>query len=96
MSQLTTDLKSDMKKSLDELKMMRDEVRVQLHLAGMDAKARWAVLEEELFEAEKAAESAMSEAAQKALAKSIAKLEAFRASMMRKDQSNHQMPRARS
>ena len=94
MSQLTTDLKSDMKKSLDELKRMRDEVRLQLHLASMDAKARWAVLEEEVFEAEKAAESKMSEVAHKAVAKSIAKLEAFRSSMLGKQKSNHQTPRA--
>lgn len=96
MSQLTTDLKADMQKSLEELKMMRDEVRVQLHLAGMDAKSRWTVLEEELFQAEKAAESAMGEAAHKAIRKSVAKLEAFRSTLAGKPKSDHQAPSARS
>jgi hypothetical protein len=95
MSQLTTDLKADMQKSLDELRMMRDLVRVQLHLAGMDAKTRWTVLEEELFQAEKAAESTMGEAAHKAIRKSVAKLEAFRSSLHGSRKSNHQPPTAR-
>jgi len=91
MSQLTTELKSDMNKSLDELKMVRDEVRVQVHLAGMEARERWAVLEEELFEAEKAAEAAVSEVAHRALTKSVAKLKAFRTSLARKGKSTPPM-----
>ena len=32
------ELKDEVKKGLDQLKTLRDEVRVRLHLAGMEAK----------------------------------------------------------
>jgi hypothetical protein len=42
---VTTQLKGDIEKSLNLLRALRDEVRVQLHLASMDAKGRWGDLE---------------------------------------------------
>jgi hypothetical protein len=52
------DLKAEMKKGVDLLRTLRDEVKVKLHLAGMDAKDQWAKLEPELFKVERAAEQA--------------------------------------
>ena len=51
-------LRDDIKKSLDLIRALRDEVRLQLHLAGMDAKARWRNLEPRLEAVEKAAQEA--------------------------------------
>jgi hypothetical protein len=45
MTQSKTDLKSELAKSLELLRTMRDEARVKLHLGGMDAKDRWNRLE---------------------------------------------------
>ena len=42
---VTTQLKGDIEKSLNLLRTLRDEVRVQVHLAGMEAKERWGDLE---------------------------------------------------
>ena len=39
-------------KSLDELRKVRDEIRVQLHLAGMEAKSFWQQVEPKLVDLE--------------------------------------------
>lgn len=41
----TTALKGEARKALDTLQSLRDEIRLQIHLAGMDAKDRWRELE---------------------------------------------------
>lgn len=38
----------EMKDGIEVLKTLRDELKVQVHLAGMDAKARFAELEHRL------------------------------------------------
>ncbi len=48
----TTELKDELQKGLEHLKSLRDEVRVRLHLAGMDAKDEWNKLEPHLFDVE--------------------------------------------
>jgi DNA-binding transcriptional regulator GbsR (MarR family) len=58
MSQTTTDLKKEIDKSLELMRTLRDEVRVKLHLAGMDAKDEWRKLEPRLDEVERAAAAA--------------------------------------
>ncbi len=45
MGNITSELKSDLNKSLESLQTLRDEIRVRLHLAGMDAKDAWDKLE---------------------------------------------------
>lgn len=42
------DLKQDLKIFQQELRMLRDEVRLKLHLAGMDLKEEWQNLEPQL------------------------------------------------
>ena len=73
------DLKTRLHKRLDQMSTIRDQVRVQVHLASMDAKARWDVVEAELFGLEKAAEQAVTEANHVALTASMTKVKAFRA-----------------
>jgi hypothetical protein len=80
MSQTTTDLKDDLKKGLDHLRTLRDEVRVKLHLAGMDAKAEWNKLEPHLFEVEQAAKE-VSESSHRAVTEAVAKLKKLRESL---------------
>lgn len=51
----TTDFGNDVKKALEQLATLRDEIKVKLHLAGMDVKESWSRIEPKLAEAEKQA-----------------------------------------
>jgi hypothetical protein len=48
MSDTTKDLKAELDKSVGLLKTLRDEMRVKLHLAGMDTKDQWNKLQPHL------------------------------------------------
>jgi lipid II:glycine glycyltransferase (peptidoglycan interpeptide bridge formation enzyme) len=74
------DLKAEMKKGVDLLKTLRDEVKVKLHLAGMDAKDQWAKLEPELSKVERAADQA-TEASKKLLDETLKRLKSIRDSL---------------
>ncbi len=74
------DLKSELKKGVDLLKTLRDEVKVKLHLAGMDAKDQWAKLEPELSKVERAADQA-TESSKKLLDETLKRLKAIRDSL---------------
>ena len=80
MSQTTDDLKAELNKSLALLGTLRDEVRVTLHLASLDAKDRWAKLEPELTKVERAAHDA-SDASRTAVLEAVKGLKAFRDSL---------------
>ncbi|WP_437776569.1 hypothetical protein [Sorangium sp. So ce1097] len=80
MSNITSDLKSDLTKSLESLQTLRDEIRVRLHLAGMEAKDAWGKLEPTLLDAEKLAED-VSETSRNALRDIVEKVKEFRASL---------------
>ncbi|MCS6911695.1 MAG: hypothetical protein RMK29_01935 [Myxococcales bacterium] len=41
MSQFSDDIKQQLQGALGELKTLRDEIKVRLHLASMEAKTRW-------------------------------------------------------
>jgi hypothetical protein len=78
MSQTTDDLKVELKKSLELLRTIRDEVRVKMHLAGMEAKEEaWKKLEPLLDAAERTAHEA-SDASRAAVADAVKRLKAFR------------------
>jgi hypothetical protein len=49
-------IKSEIVSKLNSVRAMRDEVRVQLHLAGMEAKAEWSKLEPQIEALEHVAE----------------------------------------
>jgi hypothetical protein len=54
MTQTTNELKQEFAKRMDLMRTLRDQVRVKLHLAGMDAKQEWLELEPRITEVEKA------------------------------------------
>lgn len=80
MSKTTDELKHEVTKSLDLLKTLRDEVRVRLHLGGMDIKDEWAKLEPHLADVEKRAVE-LSDASKSALTDALQRLKKLRASL---------------
>jgi hypothetical protein len=50
----TDDIKQDLRNLRQHIATLRDEVRVNLHLAGMDARSAWEDIEQRLAEAERA------------------------------------------
>jgi hypothetical protein len=56
-----TPIQAQLRDTLSQLARLRDEVRVQAHLAGMDAKKAWDELEPKLAEADRLAEKASEE-----------------------------------
>jgi hypothetical protein len=74
------DLKLEMQKGVDLLRTLRDEIKVKLHLAGMDARDQWAKLEPELFKVERAAEQA-TESSKKLMEDAVARLKTLRDSL---------------
>ncbi len=49
----TEDLKANLERDLSDLARMRDEIRVKVHLAGLDAKSAWKSLEPRLDQLER-------------------------------------------
>jgi hypothetical protein len=76
----TNDLKNEMKKSLELLRTLRDEVRVQLHLGGMEAKQRWEQLEPRLEQVEQAAKE-VTDASRAAVGEAVKTLKELRDSL---------------
>ena len=58
----TKDIRSEMKETITQLQLLRDEAKVKIHLAGMDAKDAWDRLQPKLQEAERSAEHATTAA----------------------------------
>jgi hypothetical protein len=83
-SETTAELKKELTKSLGLLKTLRDEIRVEVHLAGMDAKDEWnKKIEPHLAEVEQAARDA-SAASQTAVRDAMKRLQTFHASFSKK------------
>jgi hypothetical protein len=80
MSQTANELKIEIQKSVALMKTLRDEVRVKLHLAGMEAKDRWNKLESNLVDIERAAQDA-SDASSRAVAEAVGAIKSFRDSL---------------
>lgn len=73
----TTTIKAEVEKSIEKLVGMRDEVRVRLHLASLDARQEWDdKIAPHVLEAESAAKS-LTEASRAKVQDAIAKVEAF-------------------
>jgi hypothetical protein len=79
----TEQLKQQVHQGLEMLKTLRDEIRVELHLAGMDAKAKWKELEPRFEEAERRAKD-LSEVSRVAVDEAVKKLRDFRDSLKKK------------
>jgi hypothetical protein len=80
MNDAKAELKKELEKGVTRLQALRDEVRVRLHLAGMDLKDQWKKLEPHLDEVEKKASEA-SDDARTMLSEAMKRLEKFRASL---------------
>lgn len=75
-------LRKELNATLDELRTLRDEIRLQLHLAGMDAKDKWnRDLEPRLFTMEKEVEREVGSATRTALDELGASMKKFRDSL---------------
>jgi hypothetical protein len=74
------ELKDEVKKGLEQLTTLRDEVRVRLHLAGMEVKDEWNKLEPHLFDVEQSAKEA-TESSRRALAEAVDRLKKLRESL---------------
>ncbi len=80
MNQTAKDLKEEVQKSVALLGTLRDEIKVKLHLAGMEAKTQWHELEPRLQAAVDAAKDA-TDASHKLVTEAVAALKKFRASL---------------
>ncbi len=74
MSTIGTTLADEIKKHRDTLETLRDEVRVKIHLAGMDAKASWRELEPQIHAVEESAKGVATETTRTLLTETIKKL----------------------
>lgn len=74
------DLRHQLGRGLDELRRLRDEVRLDMHLASMDAKDKWRELEPRVMDAENLAKD-ITEASRKALQEVIDSVRRFRESL---------------
>ena len=80
MAEMKTELKKELEKNLTLLQTLRDEVRVRLHLAGMDLKEQWNKLEPHLEDVEKKA-GEVTEDARTAVGDAVKKLQKLRESL---------------
>lgn len=75
-------LRRELNATLDELHTLRDEIRVQLHLAGMEAKDKWnRDLEPRLFSMEKDVERDVASVTRNALHDLAETMKRFRDSL---------------
>jgi hypothetical protein len=78
----TENFKANLDRDLAELERMRDEIRVKVHLAGLEAKSAWKTLEPRLDQLERDVreEGSVVKGASIELAKDLKKaFESFRA-----------------
>ncbi len=76
------DLQTELKKGLALLHTLRDEVRLRLHLGGLDLKDQWERLEPHLGEVERKAGD-LTESSRAAIVDALKKVEQFRSSLTR-------------
>jgi hypothetical protein len=79
-SDVRADLKAELKKGIEHLQTLRDEVRVRMHLGGLDAKEEWNKLEPHLLDVERAAHEA-TEASRRAVNDAVERLKKLRAAL---------------
>jgi hypothetical protein len=83
--------KPELKRALDaglaDLAKITDEIRLQLHLASLDAQSEWKKLEPRLAALEASTEKTVTEATRAALTDAIKALVRFRASLAERQAS---------
>jgi hypothetical protein len=79
--QTAQEIKAEVQKGIGLLKRLRDEIRVEMHLAGMEAKDRWQkTLEPRLGEIQRLASNATRQS-REAVEQALKDFRAFRASL---------------
>ena len=73
-------IQQQMRNVVGELRKLRDEIRVQVHLGGMEAKRAWDELEPKIADADRLAENA-SEEAFRAAVDTLRKIKLFRSTL---------------
>lgn len=81
MTETTKELKAELEKSLALLARLRDEVRVQVHLASMDAKKEWNELEPRIHGAIEQAAKDVSNASQAVVGELTERLKKLKATL---------------
>jgi hypothetical protein len=74
----TTELKQNIHGRLDQLRALRDDVRVRLHLAGMEARDEWNKLEPRIMDLEKRVAGELTDASCAALDDAVRRLSKLR------------------
>ncbi len=83
-----TAARRQMQERFDRLRSLRDEVRLELHLAGMEAKDLWQRLEPALDDAKRLADD-VTEPSRLAMEELIEKVEKFRRTIARRENRQH-------
>jgi predicted nucleic acid-binding Zn-ribbon protein len=81
MSQTNIELKNEIQTTSAQMRTLSDEIRVRLHLAGMDAKDEWVKLEPKIVEIERVA-TEFTETTRVAIANAVKRLTKLRSSMI--------------
>ncbi len=76
-SETIAEIKNHITETLQLLRQLRDEIRVELHLAGMEAQERWKGLEPKLARAEKLGHD-VTDATKLVLSDTLSELKAFK------------------
>ena len=77
------ELRAELRRGVDTLQMLRDEIRVHVHLASMDAKSKWNELEPRVHEIEALAHS-KGEEAREAVKDAVEKLRELRDAIIKR------------
>lgn len=78
------ELRRQVREAVERVRTIRDEIRVEIHLAGLDAKQRWVALEPKFADAERLARE-VSETSRHAVEEIGRRFAEFRASLRRHD-----------
>ena len=84
-SETTSELKNHVSESLRLLRQLRDEIRVELHLAGMEAQDRWKALDLRFSKAEKAGHE-VTDSTKHLLQEAVGELKAFKDAIIKSRQ----------
>jgi hypothetical protein len=74
-------MSNEIEQSIEHLTTLRDELRVKLHLAGMDAREKLSWLDDQIVALETSSEKTLTTTLRAAVDASIKKLQALKASL---------------
>jgi hypothetical protein len=95
MSDLANNVRKTVDEALTELEQVADEVRLRLHLGGMDAKDAWRKLEPQIEHARQHARDA-SDASSNTIHDVLDSLKKFKSSLLGEEQTNPEIQKGHS